>query len=233
VVGEVTGITFDDGARTAVFVTRKEPKTIEALAAVVEAVTPKWGRVCEETVTVVLRPGERADLGILRRRELPAPRQSRNLTLEDCLTFHSEPEKLGENDPWICERCDQIVHPEKKDDIWSVPEVLIIHLKRFSSQGRHLSKRNDLVDYPCEIDLRKFVIGPQKDAELKYRFYAVSNHYGGLGGGHYTANAIVQDPMGDPDLTAPWFSFNDSSASGSGRDKHSSAAYLLFYEKVT
>jgi ubiquitin carboxyl-terminal hydrolase 4/11/15 len=139
---------------------------------------------------------------------------------------------LGKNDPWICERCDAMVSPEKKVDIWKVPEVLVVHLKRFSGSGFRLRKMDTYVDYPDEIDLSPYIIGPQGKLPQRYRLYAVSNHYGGMGGGHYTANAIVQDPRRGPDLSAPWFSFNDSSAGQSSRDCHSAAGYLLFYEKL-
>jgi hypothetical protein len=243
--GEVTGdaegevkfdasIEFADGARTAVFVTEQEPYTVDALLRGVEAVAPKWGRVCAEVGTVLLRPGGGgANLELLRRRELPAPRAGPGLTLADCLEFHSEPEKLSEDDPWICEQCNEICFPEKKVDIWSLPEVVIVHLKRFAGSGFDLRKLEDYVDYPNEIDFRKYVIGPQRDSEMKYRLYAVSHHSGGVGGGHYYANAIVQDPRNEPEQDAPWFLFDDSFASPSSRDCHSASGYLLFYEKLS
>lgn len=59
-----------------------------------------------------------------------------------------------------------------------------------------------------------------------YDLYAVSNHYGGLGGGHYTAYCHV-DGQG-------WADFNDSNVSPERADNvQSSAAYLLFYRRRT
>lgn len=56
---------------------------------------------------------------------------------------------------------------------------------------------------------------------------AVDNHYGGMGGGHYTAtckNAINNK----------WYKFDDSHVSeASVGDIKSSAAYLLFYRRRT
>lgn len=58
-----------------------------------------------------------------------------------------------------------------------------------------------------------------------YDLFAVSNHYGGMGGGHYTAYA--KNPFYNR-----WFEFNDSTASeSSGKEVVSRAAYVLFYKK--
>lgn len=58
-----------------------------------------------------------------------------------------------------------------------------------------------------------------------YELYAISNHYGSLGGGHYTAFAKNGEK---------WYSFNDSSVSPveAGRVK-GSGAYMLFYRRKT
>ena len=69
------------------------------------------------------------------------------------------------------------------------------------------------------------------DNEHWYRLYAVCEHHGGLGGGHYTAHAKVSSKDQDSDGT--WYYFNDSNVSeAEPKDIHSSSAYLLFYEQV-
>ena len=61
------------------------------------------------------------------------------------------------------------------------------------------------------------------NANPHYELYAISNHYGSLGGGHYTAYAKNEDK---------WYSFNDSSVSGVNADKvKGSGAYILFYRR--
>ena len=53
--------------------------------------------------------------------------------------------------------------------------------------------------------------------------YAVSNHYGGTGGGHYTA-------FGKNPIDGKWYSFNDSSCSPAQTNRIvSDSAYNLFY----
>ena len=55
-----------------------------------------------------------------------------------------------------------------------------------------------------------------------YDCYAVSNHFGGLGGGHYTAYARGED--------GEWCGFDDSRVTASVDESEvvSSAAYCLF-----
>lgn len=66
------------------------------------------------------------------------------------------------------------------------------------------------------------------DERLIYDCYAVSNHMGGLGGGHYTA-------YGKNAFDDQWYSFNDSNCSPLRGDVKStvvrSCAYNLFYRR--
>ncbi len=56
-----------------------------------------------------------------------------------------------------------------------------------------------------------------------YELYAVSNHYGSLGGGHYTAYAKNH-------RESKWYKFDDSSVSSvQAESVKTSAAYVLFY----
>lgn len=64
-------------------------------------------------------------------------------------------------------------------------------------------------------------IKPNVEPCTKYELYAVSNHYGSLGGGHYTAYAKND---------GSWYSFNDSSVhKSSPGEVVSREGYLLFY----
>jgi ubiquitin C-terminal hydrolase len=104
-----------------------------------------------------------------------------------------EREQLAETETLYCSNCKQHLAPIKKMDIWAAPDVLIVQLKRFQYiPGQyfvHREKISEVVDFPVTgLDLRKYVIGPQSDeAPPVYDLYGVSQHSGGLGGGHYTA----------------------------------------------
>ena len=56
----------------------------------------------------------------------------RPVTLDDCVDAFLQPEKLDEADSWYCTSCKAHVQAEKKLDLWRLPEVLVVHLKRFS-----------------------------------------------------------------------------------------------------
>jgi ubiquitin C-terminal hydrolase len=56
----------------------------------------------------------------------------RAVSLHACVQAFLQPEQLGEADSWYCSRCKAHVQADKKLDLWSLPEVLVVHLKRFS-----------------------------------------------------------------------------------------------------
>ncbi|TMW61524.1 hypothetical protein Poli38472_012715 [Pythium oligandrum] len=154
--------------------------------------------------------------------------QPENVTLLNCLSKFTEREQLGKTDTWYCPKCKDHVRAFKKFDLFTLPRVLIFQLKRFryaqSSFYMHRDKISTLVTFPIELlDLSEYVVGPKPDGGLIYDLFAVSEHSGGLGGGHYTAVAK------NPDL-GKWFSFNDSfTKEANPEDAITSRAYVLFY----
>ncbi|KAJ3179960.1 CSN-associated deubiquitinating enzyme Ubp12 [Gaertneriomyces sp. JEL0708] len=291
--------------------------------------------------------------------------QQKPITLQDCLDEYRKEETLGEDNSWYCPQCKEHRAIKKKLDIWTVPEILVFHLKRFSNsrggygyRGMMGDKLDAYVDAPVrgldltpvvvsrrakkwrsaesvkarsgseaclggncpndemlceeaaknhssgpsvitaggartadpmdtESELTDFRIDPSpltheqdkeidaqletayrsvleteqaSDAdrsnstdetatamdhqssvahsedddlvpedgdgnELVYDLFAVSNHFGGTGGGHYTAYA--QSP-----LDGKWYNFDDSRVSPADEsDVMTSAAYMLFYQR--
>ena len=122
--------------------------------------------------------------------------------------------------------------PLKKMDVWSAPDMLVLHLKRFQYvPGQyfvHREKINDLIDFPVTgLDLTKYVIGPQDPAAPPiYDMYAVPQHSGGLGGGHYTA---VCKNFKD----GQWYNCNDLhvSAVADSQTAVDGSAYVLFCQR--
>lgn len=147
-------------------------------------------------------------------------------SLQDCLRLFSKEERLTDNNKVFCRHCKAHRDSTKKLEIWKVPPILLVHLKRFSYEGRWKQKLQTSVDFPLDsLDLAQYVIGPKQNLK-KYCLYGVSNHYGGLDGGHYTAyckNAIKQR----------WYKFDDHEVSElSTSSVKSSAAYILFYSAL-
>jgi ubiquitin C-terminal hydrolase len=95
-----------------------------------------------------------------------------------------------------CPKCKEHRQASKKLDLWKLPEILVVHLKRFSYSRYMKHKLDTFVNFTIRnLDLSKYVnpavVGLNTDL-YKYELYAVINHYGGLGGGHYSAYAKVQ-----------------------------------------
>jgi ubiquitin C-terminal hydrolase len=146
-------------------------------------------------------------------------------TLSACIDKYTEEETLNEQNMWYCASCKEFVCARKKFDIWKAPAVMIIHLKRFTYSSMFRDKIDSFVDFPLEgLDMKPWVIGNTTD-KLVYDCYAVSNHMGGLGGGHYTAYVRSH-------LDSKWYELNDSSAHLASTDEiKSSSAYVLFYKR--
>ena len=149
-----------------------------------------------------------------------AAKSQRGISLQDCLDEFTREEELGEDDPWYCPKCKKHQQATKKFDLWSVPDVLVVHLKRFSSSRALRDKIEAFVDFPIEgLDLTEMVqegkIAKQLQEQgvdidssdlgepLLYDLYAVDEHRGGLGGGHYRAYAFN-------DVTRQWYQFDDA-----------------------
>uniref|UniRef100_A0A667ZBV9 Ubiquitin carboxyl-terminal hydrolase n=1 Tax=Myripristis murdjan TaxID=586833 RepID=A0A667ZBV9_9TELE len=140
------------------------------------------------------------------------PQKKAFFKLKDCIELFTTKEKLGAEDPWYCPNCKQHQQATKKLDLWSLPPVLVVHLKRFSYSRYMRDKLDSLVDFPLrDLDMSEFLINPNA-GPCRYDLIAVSNHYGGMGGGHYTAYAKNKDDD-------KWYNFDDSSVSPASEDQ--------------
>lgn len=159
---------------------------------------------------------------------LPIPSESR-CHLRDCLNHFSNPERIEA--AWECPRCKQKREADKKIVICKLPKVLIIHLKRFSLDGRWRQKLQTTVDFPltdlsvdCTNVLPQSAYGSMP-LKSSYELIAVVNHYGHLDGGHYTAFCKLENQR--------WYTFDDSNVNEmKDSDVCGQAAYLLFYASI-
>ncbi|OAP59454.1 hypothetical protein AYL99_06752 [Fonsecaea erecta] len=172
-------------------------------------------------------------VGLLPDPEISAKREQRNnrkkngITLIDCLNEFGKSETLSEQNAWYCPRCKEHRRADKMFELWKAPDILVMHLKRFSSNRSFRDKLEVKVDYPTEgLDLSEMVRDQQDGKSMIYDLIAVDNHYGGLGGGHYTAFAKNF-------YNNSWYEYNDSHVSSKPdpRSVVTSAAYLLFYRR--
>jgi ubiquitin carboxyl-terminal hydrolase 4/11/15 len=149
------------------------------------------------------------------------------IQIEHCIEKYLDTETLGEDNQWYCSKCKEHKCANKKIDLWALPEILVISLKRFSYTRFSREKIEDFVNFPIKgLDMSEYCRGSGNVPQF-YDLFAVSNHFGGLGGGHYTAYAVNDDQ---------WTDFDDSSAAPLSSEDieskvRSSAAYVLFYRR--
>ncbi|CAD8175796.1 unnamed protein product [Paramecium octaurelia] len=169
----------------------------------------------------------------------------KSMKLGECLKFSEEPEQLDEENTWYCNQCKDHVRAFKVMEIYKTPKILIFHLKRFKNSNKFFkSKLETLIEFPIQdFDIREFVQNhhlpsdfhtedpenPKLNNPIYYDLYAISNHFGGLGGGHYTAFAKNY-------YDNTWYNFDDSSVYPIKEDSvnstlTTSAAYVLFYRR--
>jgi len=152
-----------------------------------------------------------------------AEKRNNGISLQDCLDEFTKEEQLGEDDLWYCPQCKKHQQASKKFDLWKAPDILVVHLKRFSNNRSLRDKIDTHIDFPIEgLDLGHMV-GERKiakmlldqgvdieglklgnlDEPLVYDLFGVDEHIGGLGGGHYRAYASNH-------LNGKWYHFDDS-----------------------
>uniref|UniRef100_A0A8C5B4J5 Ubiquitin carboxyl-terminal hydrolase n=1 Tax=Gadus morhua TaxID=8049 RepID=A0A8C5B4J5_GADMO len=155
--------------------------------------------------------------------------QQMSVQLQECIQLFTTTETLEEDNPWYCPVCKLHQLATKKLDLWGLPEVLIIHLKRFSYNKFSREKLDSLVHFPLrDLDfsdclLRKKLTNGEPPS--RYDLIAVSNHYGGLRDGHYTSYSRNKD-------NGQWYYYDDSKVTFATEDQIvTNAAYLLFYHR--
>uniref|UniRef100_A0AAR5Q555 Ubiquitin carboxyl-terminal hydrolase n=1 Tax=Dendroctonus ponderosae TaxID=77166 RepID=A0AAR5Q555_DENPD len=157
---------------------------------------------------------------------LPSGRNSGALRLSHCLEAFTKEETLDGDEKPKCAKCKERRRCTKSFSIQRFPQVLVIHLKRFSPLERFRGKLNTLVEFPLEgLDLTPYASEAQSGPSPRYNLYAVSEHSGTPYSGHYTAHC--KNP-----IDGRWHEYNDSRVSAaSGRSAVSAEAYVLFYER--
>jgi len=184
-------------------------------------------------LTVPESIGLPAHLAAARAASSLAPRKN-GLDLSDCLSAHGREETLRATDKWFCSKCREHVEAAKKIDVYKLPDVLIINLKRFVYDSYRRDKIDANVDFPLEgLDMAPFMAsstdaanGSAPAQSTVYDLFAVSNHFGGMGGGHYTAYCKNL-------INGRWYNLDDSSATpiSDPSSVRTQAAYVLFYRR--
>lgn len=178
------------------------------------------------------------------------------LTLHACLAHYTRAEQLAQEDAWRCPQCQRYMPVVKTLGLWSLPDILVIHLKRFRQQakGRTSTKLTAMVEFPLnDFDMTPHLVrrnvsladspghsrsprrrhsksSPSNPQENVYDLYAICYHHGDdLETGHYTA--ACKNPY-----EGIWYKFDDSKVTAvSDENAYSelvnNTAYMLFYKR--
>jgi ubiquitin carboxyl-terminal hydrolase 8 len=144
------------------------------------------------------------------------------LSIYDCLDEYCKIEVLENDNAWFNEETNKKENVNKNLIFWSLPEILIIDLKRWNIFNGYV-KNNTYIDIPVtDLNMNKYSYNNMKFEQ--YDLYGICNHIGNINGGHYTAYI--------KNANNKWYSFDDNSVNNmSDSEILSNNAYCLFYRK--
>lgn len=157
---------------------------------------------------------------------LSVPVEQTMASIADTLERYLEDELLSGDEQWFCSRCKEKVDARKKIELWKLPLVLVLHLKRFKfdRSTATFQKIGVPISVEANIDLTNYCSSAQKQGAV-YSPACVANHHGAFGCGHYTATCRVGDTHG-----GGWYYFDDSNVYSlpDGEDPVGRDAYVIF-----
>lgn len=147
-------------------------------------------------------------------------------SVEDALQMLVATENL---DGYTDDKTQQQVHATKKLQLEKLPQVLVLHLKRFSfEKGGHCPQKvTKFVGYSPLMNLHQKLLSSvllsSGSERAQFKLISVVSHHGkSAAGGHYTCDCLVD---------SRWYEFDDSQVVGV---KHKEVlqrnAYVLFYQ---
>jgi len=153
---------------------------------------------------------------------LSIPTNIKNPTLFDCFDLYSKGELLDGDNAWYNDETNQKQNVIKNLCFWSLPDILIVDLKRFTHDNR---KIHTIVNVPLtNINLNKYIIGYNKNDSI-YDLYAICNHSGSTWGGHYFAYIKTANNK--------WMMFNDTIVKEISENKLiTEKSYCFFFRKI-
>ena len=119
-------------------------------------------------------------------------------SLYDCLDSYISKITLDCDNLWKCDKCKELVQPEKKIMLWKSSDIIIILLKRYSNGY----KNDNFIEFPLELDISSYSLNYGSDKTI-YKLSGICIQSGCLGGGHYYA-------MCKNELDQIWREYNDT-----------------------
>lgn len=162
---------------------------------------------------------------------LSLPVKETSKSLDHCLADYVKAEDMTHENQWYCQECKKLVDATKQTDLWVLPPVLIIQLKRFRCNkiGEKCVKVDTKLKYPIAGWDLSDAVKSGGGGTTEYDLYASTNHFGNLDVGHYTACVLNQ-------FDKQWYEFDDNEhrvINPASTFRSSSNPYILFYSRTT
>lgn len=172
--------------------------------------------------------------------------------LSSCLNAFTKEETLSDDNVWFCPKCKTNRRAVSRIEAWKLPDILVIHMKRFLASSQWREKINTRVDFPLTaLDMSAWVSEEARahmpPGDTLFDLFAVINHLGVISGGHYTAFVrAVPCTRDGVEEVASSFATNDDGSTPDYRWLHvdddiveevgphqivTDAAYVLFYRR--
>lgn len=159
--------------------------------------------------------------------KFPEKKEITKFTLDELLINYISNEKLN----CRCSCCLYQTSHTKSVKFFTFPKILILGIGRFNNMGEICYKKTDMVNYPLELDMTKYLDddSPYKDKNNKYVLVAVNLHIGNnLQSGHYVS--IIKSRESNK-----WILYNDDNEPiiyDNISQIVNNNAFILFYYRV-
>jgi hypothetical protein len=103
-----------------------------------------------------------------------------------------------------CEECNIKRTCHKRQIFKSLPNILVVNLKRFEFDYNTMLKYklNNYFEFPFELDMKEYLIENHQETNTKYELTGITIHFGFSDYGHYYD--LIKSPDGK------WYKFNDN-----------------------
>lgn len=165
---------------------------------------------------------------------LSIPQEKKEFTLEDSLMLFQEGEKLCGENAWYNERTKTKEDVIIKTTFWTLPNILIVCLKRFNKFRKIqtpmiISNSTSPLEGDFSIKINMSCFLESENESVIYEVYGMCIHSGSLMGGHYYS--VIKTANGT------WYVFNDQEVSEIKNPKTEipslySKSYCLFMKKI-
>ena len=149
-------------------------------------------------------------------------------SLESMIQTEFSPVTIADYD---CESC----RPTRQEavqtvSIWRLPFYLIVHLKRFTADGKKIRTRLAplplLGEEPTSFGQFFSPISPEYNEKQSYRLISIVDHHGSSTGGHYTSQCRS---TGDP---TKWRLYDDDNCHKIANPMFGESSYMLWFERT-